>query len=463
MFLQFEIETVIGDRQVVITFARVARKWLGWVLVCGGIACIMPHRGYAESDLLADEVAGPDLLTVDSAVRVALQDNPGLAQMQARYLALAQVPDQVGALPDPLVEFGALNFPTDTFDRTQESMTQLRLGVSQVLPFPGKRGLRRTVAILDLEAAGFSLNEARLQLVRSVTLQWWRLHYTEHALQIIRQNELLLGQFIEIANTKYATGKGLQQDVLLAQLELSKLFDRKIQLNADRQQQAIELNILMNRPPDFPVSVKMQQKRELPNLIAHSDLYQLSEGARPRMRQMHTQVVAARTRLDLARKAYYPDFKVGLAYGQRGGRNATPAAGRRADFFSVSVGVEVPLWAGRKQTKAVSQRALEVQSNRYALNDERALIRAEIASSVTAYQRARRQLSLFESGIVPQAEQTVKSMLAGYQVSEVDFLNLIRSQMTLFEYQLRYWLALSEAHQALADIQAAVGEGVIYE
>ena len=104
-----------------------------------------------------------------------------------------------------------------------------------------------------------------------------------------------------------------------------------------------------------------------------------------------------------------------------------------------------------------------MQTSRYALLDERGLVRGAIATGVTDFQRAKQQLSLFETGIVPQAEQTVKSMLAGYQVSEVDFLNLVRSQMTLFNYELQYWKALSEAKQAIAQLEAAVGEETIYE
>ena len=73
------------------------------------------------------------------------------------------------------------------------------------------------------------------------------------------------------------------------------------------------------------------------------------------------------------------------------------------------------------------------------------------------------QFLLFGSGILPQARQTVASMLAGYQVSEVDFLNLVRSQITLFDYELRYWKALSDSRLALAQLEAAVGEATIYE
>ena len=88
---------------------------------------------------------------------------------------------------------------------------------------------------------------------------------------------------------------------------------------------------------------------------------------------------------------------------------------------------------------------------------------ADISAAVTDYQRAQAQLSLFENGIVPQAGQTVQSMLAGYQVNEVDFLNLVRSQVTLFSYELQYWKALTEARQALSWLEASVGEESIYE
>jgi len=70
---------------------------------------------------------------------------------------------------------------------------------------------------------------------------------------------------------------------------------------------------------------------------------------------------------------------------------------------------------------------------------------------------------LFKTGIIPQARQTVASMLTGYQVNKVDFLNLLRSQITLFNYETQYWKALTEANQALAQLSAVVGKDDIYE
>ncbi|WP_299082670.1 TolC family protein [uncultured Paraglaciecola sp.] len=409
----------------------------------------------SESELIA--------LTEISAVEIAIRDNPNLAEMQTRYEALAEVPSQVGTLPDPMVSVNAMNFPTDTYERDQEAMTQLQVGFSQVFPFPGKLSLKEEAAEYDARAAGHSVDELRLQLIKNVKSKWWQLYYMDRALETVDSNQALLRQFITVAKTKYETGKGLQQDVLLSQLELSRLMDQEIQLEAIRRNQAIQLNILMDRPANDPITLPDKVSKMMPNLVDESELYQKAASVRPRLKQMETQIDAAKSRLDLAKRDYYPDFKLGVTYGDRTGDNPLPRGGARSDFLSVMVGVKIPLYAGRKQSKAVSQKSLELQKNRYALLDEKGLVTAAISSAVTDYHRAKKQYSLFGSGIVPQAQQTVQSMLAGYQVSEVDFLNLVRSQMTLFNYELQYWKALSDAKQALARLEAAVGEETVYE
>lgn len=411
----------------------------------------------------ANEFSSAPVLTASMAVETAVQDNPNLAEMQARYKALTEVPSQVSALPDPTIHVNAMNFPSDTYKRDQEAMTQLQLGISQSFPFPGKRGLKADAAEFDALAAQHSVKEATLQLIQRVRSKWWQLYYMDRALETVRSNQELLRQFITVAKIKYETGEGLQQDVLLSQLELSKLMDQEIQLQAIRRNQGIQLNILMDRPANDSIALPIKVSKNMPQLVDEYELYAKAEAARPRLKQMETHVDAAQSRLTLAKRDFYPDFKLGVTYGDRTGDNPMPRGGARSDFVSVMVGIKVPLYAGRKQSKAVSQKRLQLQKNRYALLDEKGLVTAAISTAVTDYDRAKQQFSLYESGIVPQAQQTVQSMLAGYQVSEVDFLNLVRSQMTLLNYQLQYWKALSDAKQALANLEAAVGEETIYE
>ena len=426
-------------------------------------ALVIAAASLLATPLTAQELSSPAELTVDLAVDVAVSDNPGLAEMQSRYEAMAEIPSQVGTLPDPVLSLGAMSLPMDTFNRDQEAMTQMQIGFSQVFPFPGKLGLREEAAEFEAQAAYFSVDERRLQLINRVVNKWWQVYYLDRAIDTIDSNHLLLEQFIKIARTKYEIGTGLQQDVLLAQLELSKLIDQAIQVESLRRNQAIRLNVLMDRAPQSVVLLPESVSAVMPEILAEDELYRLAEVARPLLKNLEQTVEAANSRLDLARRDYYPDFSVGVTYGNRAGRNAPFVGGSRSDLLSFMVGVKIPLYIGRKQSRAVSQRSSEVQKQRYALRDETNQVKADISSAVTDYRRAQAQLSLFEDGIVPQARQTVQSMLAGYQVSEVDFLNLVRSQVTLFNYELQYWKALTEAKQALSRLQASVGEESIYE
>jgi len=403
------------------------------------------------------------LLTERSAIEASIRSNPNLAEIRERYLALLEIPSQVGTLPDPVISFNAMNLPVDSFDRDQEGMTQLQLGISQTFPFPGKLALKQEAARYDAVAVGHSVEEARLNLIAQVRTRWWNLHYIDRALETINANKALLNQFITVAETKYETGKGLQQDVLLAQLELSRLLDREIHLQSLRRQQAISLNVLMDRSTQTAITLPTSEATSLPVLIDESALFERATLLKPRLKQMATRVDAANTRLDLAKRDYYPDFQLGIAYGDRVGDNPAPMSDSRSDIFSVMLGVKIPLYVARKQSRAVEQKARELQRSRYALIDERNQIMASISSAVTDYDRASKQFVLYGSGIVPQAQQTVRSMLAGYQVSEVDFLNLVRSQMTLLNYELQYWKSLTDANEALARLKAAVGEESVYE
>jgi cobalt-zinc-cadmium efflux system outer membrane protein len=398
-------------------------------------------------------------LSLEAAVATASQGNPGLAEMQARAEAMAAVPSQVGALPDPTVSLNALNLPTDTFSLDQEPMTQMQIGIEQSLPFPGKLELKERAAEFDADAAVSNVDEFRLRLIHNVKQTWWQIFYLDRALDIVSRSQDLLRQFVQIAQTKYKVGEGLQQDVLLAQVELSKLMDRQIELQGLRLQQVARLNALLDQPANTPVVLPAQVVEDAAKVVPEQQLYTRAEASRPLLKQRRQEVEAARTRRDFAQRDRYPDFKLGAAYGFRQGENLDGSS--RPDFATFGLGVSVPLYAGRKQDKAVDQRTSELLEKQYALQDEFNRVKAEITAALADYQRANEQVKLFKTGIIPQARQSVASMLSGYQVNKVDFLNLVRAQVTLYNYETQYWKAVSDARRALASLTAAVGEEIV--
>ncbi len=121
-------------------------------------------------------------LGVETAVAMALEDNPGLAAIRARAEALALVPVQRQSLPEPRLSVNVLNLPVDSFSFSREGMTQLQLAISQPLPFPGRLALRADIASVEAAMGEKETAESRLSLQRDVRISWWRMFALDRAL-----------------------------------------------------------------------------------------------------------------------------------------------------------------------------------------------------------------------------------------------------------------------------------------
>lgn len=404
-----------------------------------------------STTLLADE----SILTPGRAVSIALEGNPSLAQIKARAEAMAAIPSQEGSLPDPTLSFGALWLPVASgLSLNKDDFTMMEVGISQTIPFPGKLALREKAATFEAEAAANTVEEARLQLARDVNIRWWQLMSVHRSLLIIADTERLLQQLVEIADTKYRVGEGLQQDVLSARLELAKLAQLRAQHIGLHRAEIARLNALLNRPADSPVRLPDAVDTHLPDIHSDTDLQEQGEQSRPLLAQRKNAIDAAQSRLELAEKDFYPDFTLGTAYAFR---QNTPTGQSRSDFVSFQLSMTLPIYTGRKQAKAVDQRHSELLKERYALDEAERKIQSEISSSLAIYRGNREQFGLFDNGILALAQQTVAASLTAYQVGKADFLNVIRAANAWFVYRIQYWQTLAEAHQALAQLAAAVG------
>ncbi|NOX80892.1 MAG: TolC family protein [Deltaproteobacteria bacterium] len=394
-------------------------------------------------------------LSLETAVTMAMRNNPGLAAIQARYEAMSAIPAQRGSLPDPVLGLAVLNLPTDTFTLDQENMTQVQVALTQRLPFPGKLELREKTAGLEAEAAGQQVKEARLRLRSNVKMTWWDVFYLQQALDIVRSNQELLRSTVAATRTRYEVGKGLQQDVLLAQLELSKLMDREMALVNRLDKKKADLRALLELPSSSRCfALPRPASTDLPVLPPARVLQARAVRLRPVLQSLQKQRAAAGDRVKLADKDYYPDFTAGAAYGFR---QDMPDGRRRADFVSFKLSMNLPVWSSSKQDKAVAQRTGEALALSHKLRAMEDRVRAEVSRDLSEYDSARKQSRFYEDSIIPQAGQTAAAMLKGYQVNKVDFLNVVRAQLALYNYKITYWRMLSRGFKALAALEAATG------
>ncbi|MBI3599546.1 MAG: TolC family protein [Nitrospinae bacterium] len=397
--------------------------------------------------LLANIVFAEELPALDlqQLIDEAVKNNPELISAKYRVNAFKEVPSQMGTLADPKIEIGLLKVPMNTLS-ANEPMKEIT--VMQSLPYPGKLSLKSEMAQREAEAAEEEYKDMEIKLIQMVKDAYYDLYFIYKAVEITERNKLALQDFVKIAEAKYSVGMGLQQDVLKAQVELSKTIDELIRFERERQSAEARLNILMNRLPQSllgkPGDIKKNEFR-----FTIEELQSTSVENRPLLKGLEKMIERYKAAYNLAKLEYYPDFDVGLSLGQEK-NNMNSVSGK----FSLNI----PLWYKTKQDKKVVEESYNINSAKERYNAAKNDIFLKIKEIMAEEEKGRRLIELFLSGIIPQATQSLSFALAGYQVNKVDFLTLLDNQITLFNYQVQYERVLSDYERKLAELEAVVGK-----
>lgn len=387
-------------------------------------------------------------------IQEALDNNPRLEAAIQRTLSAEKAIPQAGALPDPQFTLSMMNLPVNSFDFNQEPMTGKLISFMQMFPFPGKLRLATDIAESEASAVRYQQEEVRNMVIQMVKRAYFDLYAVDRAVETVQKNQVLMGQFVQVAETKYATGSGLQQDVLRAQVELSKLEDDLIMWQQKRIAAEARLNALLNRPVKTPFE-RTRQELSLPIDILSMPTPGELEQKRPLLRAWQVRIHKAESAVKLARRDIWPNITVGASYTQR---DDLKNGMSMHDFFSATLSLNIPLYFKRKQNAKVVEKELDLAAVSAEYLNVRLEVMAEIESLRAELERNRKRIELYKGGILIQAQQALDSAHAGYRVGKVDFLTLINNWMMLQNYELQYFFALSDYHKALANYELAVGE-----
>lgn len=384
----------------------------------------------------------------------ALENNPEIQAAQQEREAARQRIAPAQALDDPMLEAGVINAPLASSPFNREDMTMKMIGLSQRLPFPGKRGLRKEVASKDAEAIDQGYHETVNRVVHDLKTVYFDLGLTLEMIKLVEKNKQTLEHFLRIAEARYQVGQGSQADVLKAQTQVSRMQDRLLGLA--REQPAFEAELIRalgrSTRGEIPVPVPLQIQ-ETP--LALETLQQEAWVQRPQLLALQSLIARNGKSVDLARRAYYPDFDVRFSYGQRD--NMLDGM-RRDDMVSMTVAVNLPVWRGSK----IEPRIMEAQAMRdqtaSLYQAQRNEIAARLRQQIAMAEQSLKSVKLYQSSILPQAKLTVESALTAYQVNRVDFLTLLDNQMTVFDFETNLVTAMANYNKALAEIDWLVGK-----
>lgn len=400
----------------------------------------------ALASLPAEEkMFGPqDLLTG------LLQNNPEIQAARARFEAATKRPSQAGSLPEPTASY--TNFGVGhPFSRLNGSdFAYQGFGVSQDLPFPGKLGLASEQAKREAESVQENYRWVVLDLTARLKVAWYEWLGIQKAIELTRKNRDLLSRFEEIARNRYTVGKGLQQDILKAQLDVSTVEEQFAMLDEKRQRAEAEIASLLAAPAvtlRTPVDIQPSTFS-----LTLEELLNQAEDA-PRVRAEQKMVDASAAGINRSLKDFRPDFGVDLQWQHTGGNFR--------DYYMATVRVKIPVYYARKQRYALEEsysRLGEAKQN-YRSAQQQAIF--QVKDQYLSIQSSERILKLYKTTLLPQAQLTVDAATAAYQVGSVDFLSLMSNLTTLITLERQYYDEAARHEEAIVRLEPIVGRELV--
>jgi outer membrane protein TolC len=394
--------------------------------------------------VLAQDKPG-NKLNLSEIIEIALQENPELrATQKAWEAAKAQIP-QAKDFADPTVSMMFSRVAGGGADIIEPNASMYR--ITQMLPFPGKRGLKEKIAQKGSEIARENYEARKLEIISKVKMAYYNLYMAYKAIEINAEKVELRRHFLEVAQTKYATGQVPQHDVIKAQIELAKLLNESITLQEQKETAEAMLNILLNRQPQSPLGVPPDFELKPFNYTLEG-LQQLAVKKHPDLKSMTFAIEKGNTMYALAKKNYYPNFM--LMFERMSGQKGSGS-------WNAMIGVNVPLFFKDKYDYKVKETLANIEASEASYEKRRNMVLFEVKDLLVKLQTAQRLENLLRTTHIPLAEQGLKAAETGYVAGMVDFLNLIESEKILFNFKLQHYKAMTNFQKLHAQLEKSGG------
>jgi outer membrane protein TolC len=390
-------------------------------------------------------------LQLAELIQIAEKENPEIEAARRRWQAALNRPAQVSSLPDPMFSYSRWLESVETRVGPQENVFML----SQRIPFPGKLGLKGNMAEQEAFAQEMQYEATTRDVVFKVKSAYYDLFWIDKSQQILDDYLILLRDFTKVAEQQYTTGTGIQANVLKSQVEISSIMERKLGFEKMRQGVVARINALLNRPADSPLDVAAEidtSRFEIPDSV----LVRHALAARQELNATKAMIRKSEYMKSLAKKEYLPDFNLQGSYISipKTSTNMFPDAGK--DPYAVMVGVNLPIWLGRRSA-AVNEASETLVANQRSYDNLANIVKAEIVDFYFQIETTEKTLELYEQGLIAQAESSLQSALAAYRTGRLDFLNLLDAERMLLQFNLGYAKELSNYNKQVAAIERAVG------
>ena len=411
----------------------------------------MLNRSFAAFVLFAVFLCGSawgQEFQLQDLVSEALRNNPEIQASQARVEASRYRIPQAGSLPDPMVMFGYQNegFSKFTYDSSPDS--QFMISASQMFPFYGKRSLKENMARFDSESLEAMHRNLVLKTESRVKELYYDLFLAYKSLDLLTRRGELLDRIESLSISRYSSGAGTQQEVLMAQTEKYMLLERaEMQRLKIRAIEAMLLSTLGRWAGSLPGRPAEPQRQVLAMDLEKA--IQVALDRSPEIQSRDKMIEAGRTRTQMARKEYYPDFTINASVFPRGNDFE--------DMWSLTGQFNIPLYFRSRQSMGVKEADSSLVQAGREKDAIRNMISASLRENYSMLTASEKLIDLYSKGIIPKAAQDFELALSGYGTGRTEAIVVVTRIRNLIDQENLYWGQLMEREKAIARIVSITG------
>jgi len=391
-------------------------------------------------------------LKLSDAVTEAMEKNPEIQLLRQRLDVVSARAKQAPYLEDPEINFQLGGVPLGNPTSFNKSDTN-SIGIRQKLPFFGKLGLKERIAQQEVRVTEQELRGKEREIISMVKMAYADLFMAQKASEILREQLEIMRTIIRATEARYQVGRVTQQDVFKALLEQSEIMNQLINVEGESNAAQAKLNSAMYRSPRSPVQLPADLAAPSVDLSLPG-LDELALTNRPQLKGAEEEIVRGERMYELAeRNRKFPDFMVGWDYMRM-------PTEMKKDRYGAMINITIPFspWTIGKRTYEVEESLAEIRAAKANRDAMRNVTVREVAESQAKVQAARRSMTLFNEGLLTQAELSFRSAMAAYQTGRVEFVALLEAQRALREARMGYYKATVGYLQNLADLERVIGK-----
>ena len=326
-------------------------------------------------------------------------------------------------------------------------------------PFPGHlnvEGDRSSLKMYELAQKEFEI--ALRDLVTEIKLAYYDYLFVIEATRINEENQKLLQQMISIAQAKFRVGQGKYSNVIMAQVELSKLADTIITLEQQRGTIIARLNTLLNVSADLPLGVPepIEEERVIPTL---TELYELAVEKRQEIQKQKLAISKMGLIVEMAKQMAYPDPTLGASYFENRSMPDVKHTQKMPMTFSThrTLNPANVAWFGHRNSY-IHEMDIKIGAIEHRIEELESNLRFVVKKHHFGMETANRSIRLYRQTLLPQARQALDASNTAYQAAQIDFLSFLDAQRTLLNLRIVEQRALRDYRQHLAQLEQAVGD-----